>query len=196
MKTQNPAGPFTNQKEVQLFLESAPESRAKNERFYREVRYTRNTCLSMANSSKFFKLKRDGKNLATEEYAYCLMSYFDNSRSLTKLTIPDLKNVLGSISSVVFGPLPTHPKDSKHPYVVGEHIIVAWRDQCYTWELGVIDECERTSVSHLVATNRDKSLWVFPEESIVLPVEEEQIWMASKCCSQISPVSKNPCFFR
>ena len=34
-------------------------------------------------------------------------------------------------------------------------------------------------LSHLVATNRDKSSWVFPKESIILPVEEEQILMAS-----------------
>ena len=70
---------------------------------YVEVRYARNTCLSMSNSNKFFKLRRIGKTLESLEYAQCLTQYLDNSRNLTKLTIPDLKNVLGRIQTVMFG---------------------------------------------------------------------------------------------
>ena len=68
-----------------------------------EVHYARNTSLSMSDSEKFFKLRRNGKTLESLEYAQCLTQYLDNSRSLSKLTIPDLKNVLGSIQTVMFG---------------------------------------------------------------------------------------------
>ena len=103
LKRQNPAGPFTSREEIENFMERVEESKSKNDRLYVEVRYARNTCLSMSNSEKFFKLRRNGKTLESLEYAQCLTQYLDNSRSLTKLTIPDLKNVLGRIQTVMFG---------------------------------------------------------------------------------------------
>ena len=86
-------------------MTSAQESKLKNERLYREVRYARNTCLSMSNPAKFFKLKQNAKNLESQDYATCLIAYFDTSTSLGKLTLPDLQNVLGSIQSLMFGPV-------------------------------------------------------------------------------------------
>jgi len=179
LKSQNPVGPFTSCQEVENFMETTLESKSKNDRLYREVRYARNTCLSMANPSKFFKLRKDNQNLLSEEYAACLISYFDNSRSLGKLTLSDLKNVIGGIHSVVFGQ-PAPPSSAEMgdgTFFIGEHVIVAWLDQCYDWELGVIEKHTPaiTLVSHLVSTNKSKNCWVFPEEARVLAVASDQI---------------------
>ena len=46
-----------------------------------------------------FRLKRDSKDPLSEEYGCYLITYLYKARSLTKLDIPDQKNVLGSISS-------------------------------------------------------------------------------------------------
>ena len=61
------------------------------------------TCFSMSNSEKFFTPRRNENTLESLEYAQCLTQYLGNSRSLTKITIPDLKNVLSSIQTVMFG---------------------------------------------------------------------------------------------
>ena len=158
-------------------MNSTIESKSKNNRLYREVRYTRNTCLSMSNPTKFFKLKRNGENLASEDYASFLITYFENSRSLTKLTIPDLKNVLGSMNSLMLGQPQPSSSASIETFSSGEHVIVAWKEHQYMWELGVVERVfnETVYISHLISTNREKSMWVFPEEAIVHPVERDQI---------------------
>ena len=87
--------------------------------------------------------------------------------------MPDLKNVLGGINAVIFYPIQPSPSDA---CVSGEHVIVAWRCKEYMWELGVVEKItnEKIYISHLIPTNKNKSLWVFPEEAIVHPVEKEQ----------------------
>ena len=123
-----------------------------------EVHYARNTSLSMSDSEKFFKLRRNGKTLESLEYAQCLTQYLDNSRSLTKLTIPDLKNVLGSIQTVMFGQvLPL--TSTTQSFCAGEHVIVAWSDRSYTWELGVVEKCHSANivVSHMLPTNQENT---------------------------------------
>lgn len=104
--------------------------------------------------------------MLSKEYAACLILYFDNSRSLGKLTLSDLKNVIGGMHFVVFGQpaQPSSPETGDGTFFVGEHVIVAWLDQCYDWELGVIEKHTPaiTLVSHLVLTNKSKSSCVFP----------------------------------
>ena len=65
LKQQIPPGPFTKREEVESYMAIAEESKIKNDRLYIEVRYARNTCLSMSNTQKFFKLKQNGKKLKT-----------------------------------------------------------------------------------------------------------------------------------
>ena len=89
LKAQTIPGPFTSKEEVDEFLEREKDEILMNQRLYIEVKYAK------ANPSKFIKLKRNGKNFASEEYASCLKQYFDTSRNMTKLTMPDLHNVLG-----------------------------------------------------------------------------------------------------
>ena len=96
----------------------------------------------------------------------------------------ELKNVLGSISSAVFGPIQTHATNSPSSHIIGKlllvkNVIVAWQDQDYTWELGVVDQCKDDiiSVSHMVSTNKNKTSWVFAKEAVGFPVDKDQILM-------------------
>ena len=50
------------------FMESEPDSKEKNERIYREVRFQRNSSRSLRKDAAVFRVRRNGKNLDTEEY--------------------------------------------------------------------------------------------------------------------------------
>ena len=67
----------------------------------------------------------------------------------------------------------------KDQILIGKHVIVAWQDQVYTWEIGVVDQCKEgiISVSHMVSRNKNKTSWVFPKEAVGFPVDKDQILM-------------------
>ena len=60
---QNKPGPLTTSESVGTFMENEPESPAKNERMYSEIRFQRNLCQSLKKEAAVFRLKRNGKNL-------------------------------------------------------------------------------------------------------------------------------------
>ena len=190
LKAQTIPGPFTSKEEVDEFLEREKDEILMNQRLYIEVRYAKATCQSMTNPSKFIKLKRNGNNFASEEYASCLKQDFDTSRNMTKLTMPDLHHVIGGVQGVVFGQTPENiviPSDNQlgqtaekgKPIDVGEHLAVFWIEESnnYVWYLAVVDSVvlDGICVSHLVSTDRKKQNWVFPEEADVHKVEHAQI---------------------
>ena len=82
----------------------------------------------MSNGEKFFKLGWNGKNVESGEYASWawLKRYFDTSWSLTKLTMPDLKNVLDGIQSVMFGL--SLPKTNAVKYFFLQNSMLLWLD--------------------------------------------------------------------
>ena len=77
-----------------------PENKQKNKRLYIEIRYAKNTCLSLKHSSSVFTLRRKNRNLSSEEYASNLKEYLGDARHKTSLTMEDLTNVLGKIRSL------------------------------------------------------------------------------------------------
>ena len=83
---------------------------------------------------------------------------------------------LGSIQTVMFGQvLPL--TSTTQSFCAGEHVIVAWCDRSYTWELGVVEKCQSANivVSHMVPTNQENTCWVFPEEAVTLCVKNDQV---------------------
>ena len=60
---------MATEEKVIEFMESEPDSKEKNERIYREVRFQRNSSQSLRKDAAVFRLRRNGKNLDTEEYA-------------------------------------------------------------------------------------------------------------------------------
>ena len=170
LKAQTIPGPFTSKEEVDEFLEREKDEILMNERLYIEVRYAKATCQSMTNPSKFFKLKRNGKDFASEEYASSLKQYFDTSRNMTKLTMPDL-HVIGGVQGVVFGQTPGNivipsnnelgqTAEKEKPIHVGEHLAVFWIEESnnYVWYSAVVDSVvsDGICVSHLVSTDRKR----------------------------------------
>ena len=89
--------PFTTSEVVEN-LRKDIESKEKNKRLYVEVRYAKNTCMSLKHSASVFRLKRAYKNLESTEYAENLKEYFGDSRNKSMLTMNDLTSVLRKIS--------------------------------------------------------------------------------------------------
>ena len=94
LKQQDLPGPFTSSKEVLDYMSSCPDSKEKNNRMYLEVRYARESSMSLKRTSAVFKLKIGGKNLSTEDYATNLNKYFDSAKTCSTITLGDLTNVL------------------------------------------------------------------------------------------------------
>ena len=80
---------------------------------------------------------------------------FQQFKQPYKLTMSDIKNVLASLHSAMFGPT-VSSNSTSDICCLGEHVIVAWYDKLNNYELGVIHEYEphqKIVVSHLVQTN-------------------------------------------
>ena len=101
LKNQIPPSPFTSVEELKSYMMNKNlTEKEKNTRMYVEVRYARTTSLTLKENASVFRLKINGKNLETKEYAENLIRYFDNSESINSLTMEDLNTVLGKLESV------------------------------------------------------------------------------------------------
>ena len=87
-------GLFTTAEVVRDFDANTPESSEKNKRLYIEVRYAKNSCLSLKHTASVFRLKKDHKNLSSKEYVENLCQYLSDARNKTALTAADLSLVL------------------------------------------------------------------------------------------------------
>ena len=88
------------------------------------MRFQRNTSKLYKSDAAVFRLKKDGKNLSSEEYASNLCT-FDSSRNVTNLTIGDLRNVLIGLN----GTIEVAKEDDdvrpseKDSFQYGEHVV-------------------------------------------------------------------------
>ena len=104
LKNQTIPGPFTSTDDIDKYMSSSKYQHEQQNRLYVEVRYARVTCLSMNTQTlnKFFRLRRYGKKLESEEYSICLKRYLDTSRSVKQVTLPDLQNTLTELQKSLF----------------------------------------------------------------------------------------------
>ena len=76
LKEQEIPGPFTSSNEIQSFMNSFPDSKEKNKCLYLEVRYERESSLSLKRTAAVFKLKSGVKilqqNIMLQTYAITL----------------------------------------------------------------------------------------------------------------------------
>ena len=72
----------------------------------------------------FFKLREKRWKFEEKVYADCLERYFDTSRTVGQVTIPDLQNTLGQLQGKLFD------YDNKNTanlqFDIGEHVAVFW----------------------------------------------------------------------
>ena len=153
LKTNHTLGTLQNQK--QLLFSWKAESKEKNKRIYIEVHFQRNASLSIKKEAAVLRLKRNGKNLETLEYAANLSLQFDQSGSVSNLTFNDLRNVLTGLngcakenSNVETQQLRSNSESSlesinKQPlFEYGDYVACVWYDYCLNrlrWYLVVAD---------------------------------------------------------
>ena len=181
-------GPMATKEKVIEFMESEPDSKEKNERIYREVRFQRNSSQSLRKDAVVFRLRRNRKNLDTEKYASNLSLYLDQSRNMSSLTISDLRNVLTGLSETnsksesTANDTGTEKREGDSEFCYGEHVACFWYDNQesrYQWHLGVIDgmDGEKVVVSHMKRSDRVGRNWLFPEKADVHATGTDQILM-------------------
>ena len=139
LKKQTVIGTFTTVEEVDNFMNSCPDSKLKNERMYREIRFHRMTSRRKKETDSVFKLKKQGKNLERDDYANNL-KYLEKTRNLKNISLADLSGVLSILQQ-----REDQSEDcasSPDNFIAGEHVAVFWRedDGGFKWYLGVVTE--------------------------------------------------------
>ena len=91
-------GPLVTDNEVRQYIGLDLDDHIKNKRLYKEVRYAQMSSMSLRPTASVFRLKRNPRNLSTEEYADNLCSYLCSARSCKTITMDDLNNVMRGIA--------------------------------------------------------------------------------------------------
>lgn len=92
-------GPFTHPDEVDRFVKSRLNVEAKSNRLYLEVRYARDTSLSLPKASPLFRLKENHKNLSIQIYCANLKTYLSKVTCTANVSLDDFDRAIGSLQS-------------------------------------------------------------------------------------------------
>ena len=85
LKKESMPGPFASPEEIDTYItNSDEEDNQKNKRMYDEVKYARMTSTSLKSTNAIFRLKKNYKNLSTEEYVDNLSAYTFLMQDLVK----------------------------------------------------------------------------------------------------------------
>ena len=192
LKKEECKGPFTTCEEIDRYLALDIDDTQRNKRLYNEVKYARLTSMSLKPSAPVFRLKRDHKNLSTDDYAANLKSYLNAARCCTTITIDDLNNVMCGIIGRSEGNnndanSETQTSDeiphtaavlNESQYQLGEHVIAFWVEGNETkWYLGTVEKVvdDVSDVSYMVCTDTRGKSWTYPESAEILTTSPEQI---------------------
>ena len=96
-KSQVAPGPFIAADEVRSNIRLPLEENEKNKRLYVEMRYARVSSSTLKETAIIFRLKRNGRNLTTQEYADNLIKYMDDTESMNTLALADVNTVLAQM---------------------------------------------------------------------------------------------------
>jgi len=93
-------GPFTSAAEVEKYMSATGiDEGTKVERLYMEVRYARDTSLSLPKTSDLFRLMKDYRKLPVETYVVNLKIYLNNITSNVGVTLDDFNQAMDVILS-------------------------------------------------------------------------------------------------
>lgn len=90
-------GPFTKAEEVDEFVNSEVEDKVKVDRLYIEVRYCKNTSLSLPKASPLFRLKEKYKNLPISVYQANLKTYLSKISCCANVSWADFDSVVDNM---------------------------------------------------------------------------------------------------
>ena len=91
-------GPFTKSSDVKAYMQDGNIPDNEKKRLYTEIRYNRDTAVSMPKCSDIFKLKYNYKNLTSDKYASNLCIYLDKIKCSASATLGDFQNALEDLS--------------------------------------------------------------------------------------------------
>ena len=94
LKSQVSPGLFSTADEVRSNIRLPIEENEKNKKMCVKVRYARVSSSTLKETTSIFRLKRNGRNLTTQEYDDNLIKYMDDTESMNTLTLADLNTVL------------------------------------------------------------------------------------------------------
>ena len=97
LKSQVSPGLFSTADEVRSNIRLPIEENEKNKKMCVEVRYARVSSSTLKETASIFRLKRNGRNLTTQEYADNLIKYMDDTESMNTLTLADLNTVMAQM---------------------------------------------------------------------------------------------------
>ena len=177
-------GPFTTVDEVNEFDAITPEGPEKIKRLYTEVRFAKNSCISLKHTASVFRLQRDHKKLPSKEYVENLCQYLGDARNKTVLTAEDLSVVLtnlitsndeaGKTTNVVEGTQQqsidgSNQSNLQNDYNLDEHIAAVWIDEkenVLSWFLGVVNSISSDSINVTYYHRKDKdgTSWTIPDD--------------------------------
>ena len=185
LKTQSPVGPFTSAEEVEKYMKSEVDEEQRNKRLYTEMRYAKHSTVSMKRSSEVFRLKKNYKNLDSEDYAHNLKIYLGCLNSVNRITLEDFSYILTGLNAAHCGEISTSDSTTEpHKVNIGEHIVGVWADEhdtsgsMLTWHVGVVESIADggATVSYLLQSNsRNKSHWIYPESAATFFTPYNQI---------------------
>ena len=149
---------------------------------YREVRFHRMTSNRKKESDNIFRLKKDGRNLDTIDYANNLKCYLDKTKKMKSITISELNLVLSGLGGESGVQAQPALHSENEDFFVGEHVASFWLDDdgVYRWYLGVVhsvldETCNRLLVSYFHRSNRYGTSWNYPQEEEIRATDPEQI---------------------
>ena len=97
-KLMNVGGPFRKSEQVRLYMESGLDEQTMAKRLSLEVRYHRDTCVSLPKSSDIFRIMRNYHLLPSDEYATNLIIYLDKVQANTSMTKDDFVSALSALN--------------------------------------------------------------------------------------------------
>ena len=198
LKAQIPPGPFTSADDQ--YMKAEVDEKEKNECLNIEVRYAKMTTSNMKTSSAVFRLKKDYKNLDSEDYAHNLRVYFGCVNAVNTISLSDFSYILtglnaacsstavptqntSSSTEVPTENTSTEPEKVTKTVQTGEHIAGVWADdndatgRILTWHIGIVESDDGGAVvSYLVQTNsNNKANWMYPESASTFYTPYDQI---------------------
>ena len=195
LKKESISGPFTSPEEIDSCIRNSDEEEnQRNKRMYNEVKYAQMTSTSLKPTNAVFRLKKNYKNLSTNEYADNLSTYLSSARSCKTLTIQDLSNVIHGIAAKASADLEHCDGISEEQQTnidsscvseqetcqlqPGEHIIAFWiKGNDIKWYLRIVDrvKIDKVVVSYMTRADSAGRSWVFPEKADINDTSFDQM---------------------
>ena len=182
LKAQEVPGPFTSVMEIDKSMDSYPNSKGKNQRMYREIRFQRMTPTRQKETDAIFRLKKSGE-MKKPWYWWLCKQFKSIYWKDKKITIEDL----GSVLNISHHSDKENTEEESGPvtdYSVGEHVAILWQDDdgdrwvaiggILVWWLSSV-KLAKEMVSYYKRGNKNATSWNYPDETEIRKTNVAQV---------------------